>query len=293
MLRCLNARKTRAFRSRLALALGLPVAIAMSLSPWLARRVAATPLELGTRVLELEQAPLRVELFETRAGARRLYLIRAWLPADALFQVLAAPSPTPLERIVGERAGVALNGGFYDEAGRAMGLVMQNAHEASKLRRGGGSGVLAFGPRGFSVVHRRDELPPGTTQAIQSIDRLVADARSLIGPRASPSLDARSAVATFADGSARMYVFFASQIPLVRACDTSGCTFRLDAGSSSSGISLGELAEFLVAEGARSALNLDGGYSTSFEARLSGKRLRVIAFRATINALFAAPGRAP
>jgi len=42
-----------------------------------------------------------------------------------------------------------------------------------------------------------------------------------------------------------------------------------------------------VAEGADAALNLDGGYSTSFEARLAGKELRVIAFRATINALFA------
>jgi hypothetical protein len=249
---------------------------------------------LGPPVLTLEQAPLRVELFEARVGSRPLYLVRAVLPRSAAFRVLAAESPTPLARIVGERAGIALNGGFYDESGRAMGLVVQDGRELSKLRKsGGGSGVLTFGPGGFAVVPRSDPLPAGTTQALQSIDRIVAGAKSVIGPRVSPELDARSAVATLADGSARFYVAFASGASRASACDASGCSFRLDSTSSSSGLSLAELADFLVAEGADAALNLDGGYSTSFEARLAGKQLRVIAFRATINALFAAPGHAP
>ncbi len=249
---------------------------------------------LGPAQLTLEQAPLRVELFEARAGSRPLYVIRAALPRAASFRILSAERPTPLARIVGERPGIALNGGFYDESGRAMGLVIQDGRELSKLRKsGGGSGVLTFGPQGFAVVHRNDPVPPGTTQALQSIDRIVAGARSVIGPRVSPELDARSAVATFADGSARLYVVFAESRPRAAACDATGCTFRLDSTSSSSGISLAELADFLVAEGADAALNLDGGYSTSFEARLGGKRLRVVAFRATINALFAAAGHAP
>lgn len=263
---------------------------ALALAPSAAR----AQLALGKPLLTLEQVPLRAELLEARVGARPLYVIRAQLPRSASFQVLAAERPTPLARIVGDRAGIALNGGFYDESGRAMGLVIQDGRELSKLRKvGGGSGVLTFGPRGFAVVHRGDPLPPGTTQALQSIDRIVAGAKTVIGPRVSPALDARSAVASFADGSARLYVVFASEVSRASACDADGCTFRLDSTSSSSGISLAELADFLVADGADAALNLDGGYSTSFEARLGGKRLRVIAFRSTINALFAAPGYAP
>jgi hypothetical protein len=251
-------------------------------------------LALGAPLLTLEQGGLRVELLEARVAARPLYLIRAALPRSASFQILAAERPLPLARIVGDRPGVALNGGFYDESGRALGLVVQDGREVSKLRRsGGGSGVLTFGPRGFAVVPRGDPLPPGTTQALQSIDRLVAGAKSVLGPRVSPELDARSAVATFTDGGARLYVVFASDVSRASACDASGCAFRLDSASSSSGISLAQLADFLVAEGAATALNLDGGYSTSFEAQLGGKQLRVVAFRATINALFAAPSRAP
>jgi hypothetical protein len=254
---------------------------------------AEAQVALGAPLLTLEQVPLRVELFEAHVGSRPLYLIRTALPRSAAFQVLAAERPTPLAKIVGERQGVATNGGFYDESGQAMGLVMQDGREVSKLRRGGGSGVLSFGPRGFAVLHRSDPMPPGMTQALQSIDRIVSGAKSVIGPRVSPELDARSAVATFSDGSARLYVVFASSASSASACDTRGCSFRLDSSSSSAGVSLGELADFLVAEGADAALNLDGGYSTSFEARLGGKRLRVVAFRATINALFAAPGYAP
>lgn len=274
---------------RLSLA---PVCLAVCLG--LAASPVRAEVALGAVLRTLEQAPLKAELLQARVGSRSLYLIRASLPRTASFQVLAAERPTPLARIVGDRAGVALNGGFYDESGRAMGLVVQDGRELSRLRKGGGgTGVLTFGPGGFAVVHRSDPLPPGTTQALQSIDRLVADAKSVIGPGVSPELDARSAVATFADGSARLYVVFASGLSAASACDASGCTFRLDSTSSSSGLSLAELADFLVVEGAQAALNLDGGYSTSFEARLGGQRLRVIAFRATINALFAAPGSAP
>ena len=275
-------------RARMKALLTLVCMLALALAPGRAQ----AQIALGTRRLTLEQVPLRVELFEARVGARPLYLIRTTLPRAASFHVLAAAQPTPLARIVGDRVGVALNGGFYDESGRPMGLVMQDGREVSKLRRGG-SGVLTFGPRGFAVLHRSDPLPPGTTQALQSIDRIVSGARSVIGPRASPELDARSAVASFADGSARLYVVFASSVPSASACDAVGCTFRLDSASSSAGVSLAELADFLVADGADAGLNLDGGYSTSFEARLAGKRLRVIAFRATINALFAAPGYGP
>src|SRR5262245_15613515 len=138
---------------------------------------AEAQVALGAPLLTLEQVPLRVELFEAHVGSRPLYLIRTALPRAAAFQVLAAERPTPLARIVGDRLGVATNGGFYDESGHAMGLVMQDGREVSKLRRGGGSGVLTFGPRGFAVLHRSDPLPADMTQALQSIDRIVSGAR--------------------------------------------------------------------------------------------------------------------
>ena len=66
---------------------------------------------------------------------------------------------------------------------------------------------------------------------------------------------------------------------------------RLNERSSTTGLSLGEFATLLALPansgglGARDALNLDGGYSTSFAARIGDARIRIEPYRATINAV--------
>ena len=241
------------------------------------------------RVLELREGDLLVTLSLGSLGGRRLYVIRAELPRDARFEISPAERPQSLAGLVSPGPHVALNGGFYDEQGHAMGLVVENGVTIHPLRRRGGSGVLIHGAAGFRVVHRTRVPDRGVERAVQSIDRIVDQGRSLIGAGASPARDARSAVATFADGRARLYAVFAERAVARKRCHTSGCSFALSAASTSTGVTLGELADLLVAEGASAALNLDGGYSTSFDASLGGRSLRVAAFRATTAALIARP----
>ncbi len=247
-------------------------------------------IRLGARTLQLSQHGIEVELFEARAGLRTLYVVRATLPADTAFRVQAHAEPAPLAAIVGAGPLVAVNGGFYDTNGKPLGLVVEDGATKNPLLPKGGSGILVRDEAGLRVVHR-DALPDPSRidQALQSIDRIVDGGRSLVGRTADRAFDARSAVATYSDGSARLYAVFSPEAIESRECNASGCTFELNRRSTSSGVSLAELARFLVAEGAEAALNLDGGYSTSFEARLADRHLRVVAFRATINALVARP----
>ena len=61
----------------------------------------------------------------------------------------------------------------------------------------------------------------------------------------------------------------------------------LDAESSSSGVTLREWAGLMVRLGGASALNLDGGFSTSIHIALGEERLDVHPHGATINAVIA------
>lgn len=246
-------------------------------------------IELKTPTYTLSEGALKVELFETQLFGRSLHVIRARLPKDANFRVQASDEPKRLPELIPKGPSVvAVNGGFYDQEGRAMGLVLQDGRRIRDLRRGGGSGAVLFDADGFRVVHRTNVPDSGITQGLQSIDRVVDSGTSLVAENASTTRDARSAIATFDDGAAAIYVIFASPAEVDDA-NASERTFRLDEVSTRAGVSLRELSELLVAEGAAAALNLDGGWSTSFEARLGGRELRVLSFRPTINALVAVP----
>ena len=59
----------------------------------------------------------------------------------------------------------------------------------------------------------------------------------------------------------------------------------LDEDSGTTGPTLGEMAALLIAIGARDALGLDGGFSTSLTVKSTRHALRIEAFRATINAI--------
>jgi len=245
-------------------------------------------LAIERKVFTLEQGPLRSELFDARIGDRPLHLIRTPVPPGSEVRVRTAPLlPVPLADLAGPGPLVAINGGFFDRVGRPLGLIVQDGTPTAPLRRAGGSGILTHGPGGFRVVHRTKLPERGVEQAIQSIDRLVDAGASVVSARASRARDARSAVATFADGSAVLYTLFSPQAVAWSRCSELDCAFQLNRESTHTGVSLEELAAYLVSEGAEAALNLDGGFSTSFEARLGGRSLRVIAHAGTTIALIA------
>ncbi len=175
-----------------------------------------------------------------------------------------------------------------------MGVVVGNKKQESLLRRGGGSGVFVVQsqPAKVSVVHR-NAFPAlrDVEQAVQSIDRLVDAGKSLVGDAANKELDARSAICVTSSGEVKMAVLFDEQ---AIEAERNG-HLRLNRKSSTTGVTLQEwslvLADVL---GCSEALNLDGGYSTSFHAKLPNengkvKTLEVVAYQATINVVTARP----
>jgi uncharacterized protein YigE (DUF2233 family) len=184
---------------------------------------------------------------------------------------------------------VAINGAFYDDHG-PLGLVHTGERLVRKLRTNGGSGIFIVTGDQPSIVHRDRFTPPANLQlALQSIDRLVDEARSLVKPREPVQYDARSVVAT--DGMG-MVLFLVAFDQRSIAADHDGF-IRLNRHSTDTGPSLYDLAGLLarpVAEGGLqcwNALNLDGGFSSAIQVRLSGQSAGVVAYRATINALLA------
>ena len=211
-------------------------------------------------------------------------LVSVEIAPEAAISVLTTNTPTPLQELLPEGDLVAINGGFYDGAGEAMGLSVSSGRPISPLQQGGGSGVLLLSADGHRIVHRDavDSLD-GVSGAVQSIDRLVAKGRILVSEQASEARDARSAVAVTAAGGLILAVVFAEEA-VGRETEAD---IYLDAESSSSGVTLREWAGLMVRLGGASVLNLDGGFSTSIHIALGEERLDVHPHGATINAVIA------
>lgn len=170
-----------------------------------------------------------------------------------------------------------INGGFYDRDLTPMGLVVSDGHERSTLRPGGGSGVFLETSDGPRIVHR-SEPTTGATQALQSIDRLV-DAGASVVNSTNERRAARSAVVV---GSDSLWLVLVAADASVRSVPD-GIWLRW---TSRRGLPLYAFATYLVfATDAVTALNLDGGPSSSLTVRAAGQMFRVIGERGTINAL--------
>lgn len=266
----------------------LALIVSLVLSAGCADRAAApaSAFESGVQGIRVRQTPIAVE-----GGAGRLIVVE--VAPEVAVEVLPAWRPAALQSIAGAsegRACVAINGGFYDLNG-AMGWVVHEGEEVAPLRAGGGSGALLIDEAGARIVHR-DAASGRPKEALQSIDRVVDGGRSLVGPGARPDADARSAVALRGDGTVVFVVMFADQAVVREGPGR----VELGPASSSTGMSLAAWAELLarpVAQGgvgAVTALNLDGGYSTSLALHLGEVELDVVAHGATINALRACAG---
>lgn len=213
----------------------------------------------------------------------------AWLasvPREGSLRVAPGDTVRPLAELVGEPAPAwaAINGGFYEDG--PMGLVVSAGVERHPLTPKGGSGVVEFGPGPVRIVHR-DAWSPGSTEALQSIDRLVDEGVSLVQPRANAHRDARSAVAVTDD-----------RIWLVTAFADNSASPSSDGiqlvNTVGNGMTLAEFAEILVTGlGATQALNLDGAVSTQMIVATPTWRWTLHGERGTINGVVLSPPEPP
>lgn len=136
-------------------------------------------------------------------------------------------------------AYLVVNGGFFDEQNRPLGLLVGDGRERSPLRKVD-QGVFFIAEGRPMIQHTRDPLPWPLETAIQAGPRLVVDGRAL---QLKQQQSRRTSICLPGDGNVIIVVFPAA-------------------------VSLADLAEHLVKPpasgglGCWAALNLDGGPST-------------------------------
>ncbi len=210
--------------------------------------------------------------------------------------VVQAKTPRPLLKIVAgklpEGDHVAINGSFYGRDDRPMGWVVSGKRQLAPKTRSGGSGIFLLEGSAARIVHRDVPLPKALPDvALQSIDRLVDAGQSVVRPRPGMRRDARSAVAVRADGSVLFIVAFDARAADMRP----DSVVALNAQSTSTGLTLAEFATLMAQPraqgglGVKTALNLDGGFSTSMLVDVGGQKRSLLPHRATTNALVASP----
>ena len=230
------------------------------------------------------QAGLTLERQRWSLGTSEGWIWRVTVPRTAQIKVLAATTVSSFERFLPIDPGpwAVINGGFYDVDGTAMGLVVADGIEYGAFRRGGGSGILELRQDGPRIVHH-SAYTPGATQALQSIDRIVANGVTLVKPRSGARRAARSAIALSEDTI--LLILGAQDESLSGTGDQVRVNF-----AAGSGLPLWALADYIANHtDARDALNLDGSVSAQLAARINGRNYAVRAMRGTINAIAVRP----
>lgn len=153
-----------------------------------------------------------------------------------------------------ERTGaeLAVNAGFFDPDGKAVGFALSRGAVLSRHSRAASGGVLTFdGTR--AVLHEAESftLPAGATFGVQCKPRLVVHGAPNV-KRDDGKRSERTALC-LRDGGTTL------EVVIARAAK--------DSASEAPGPSLYALAAHLVSRGCEDALNLDGGPSTGFAAR--------------------------
>jgi hypothetical protein len=189
-------------------------------------------------------------------GAEHLHLEEAELLRFDLAkfrpEVLVMTKDTPrTAAALREEAGAvaAVNGGFFDEQWRSLGLRISSGKTRIGLRPRVDWGVLVVRADRAEIVHSREFKPdPAIEQAIQVGPRLVVDGHAM---RLKPQSSRRTAVALDRDGRTLTLVV------------TPGATSAQD------------LAELLVRLGFHSALMLDGGPSSQLSVACGELKLEL------------------
>ena len=142
----------------------------------------------GAQHLRVEEDGLRVELLRFDLAKFRPEVV-----------VLGADGARTAAALREERGVVAaINGGFFDEQWRSLGLRVCSGKTVINLRPRVDWGVLLIRAGRAQIVHSRDFQPDGAIeQAVQVGPRLVADGQAL---KLKPQLARRTAVAVDRDG---------------------------------------------------------------------------------------------
>jgi uncharacterized protein YigE (DUF2233 family) len=174
----------------------------------------------------------------------RSYPVKSWRMPLAMHEVTIEDvgMTTALDAVL-DRTGGALvvNGGFFDESGKALGLTMSNGIQLSRTAKKLSGGILTIDASSRARLHEAESfaLPEGTRFAVQCRPRLVVggqpNVKSDDGKRSE-----RTALCLRDEGRT-------IDVVLVRG----------DEG----GPSLYALGRWLAARGCEDALNLDGGPS--------------------------------
>ncbi|HUG55064.1 MAG TPA: phosphodiester glycosidase family protein [Vicinamibacteria bacterium] len=192
----------------------------------LAASIAWRPVAPGAEALTVEEDGAAVDLVRFDLGRFR--------PEVVVFGPGRAKTASALRRELG--AAAAINGGFFDENVRPLGLRIARGRTVVPLRRRVDWGVLLLLPGRAEIVHSRDFRPEARIEgAIQVGPRLLAAGRPL---KLKPQTARRSAVALDREGKTLTLVVTRSAMDATR------------------------LARLLARLGFHSALLLDGGAST-------------------------------
>lgn len=220
----------------------------------------------------------------------------AWLvhvDASAALSITPSTQVVMLDKLTPDDRGpwAMINGGFYerapDDTYRAMGVVVSQKRAASPYRVRGGSGVLTVKDDRIALIHRsawsKLKAHERPDEALQSIDRLVSEGRSLVKRKDGARAAARSAVALTTSGPV-LVVLAAMASVSKREHEV------ILRGTSYNGLPLWAFAEYLADHvGAQEALNLDGAVSTQLAARVGDQRFVVRGERGTINGVLLRP----
>lgn len=140
------------------------------------------------------------------------------------------------------KALIAINANFFDETGKALGLVVSQGIKYQDIHRGGKTltGILSVSRQLTQIVHRDNHDPTGTVEAIQAGPRLVSGGTLVQGIRSNTAYSRRAGVCLAKDNS--MILFISSGLI---------------------GLTISQLQDVLVRPeiGCLEALNLDGGGS--------------------------------
>ncbi|HEY3396060.1 MAG TPA: phosphodiester glycosidase family protein [Armatimonadota bacterium] len=160
----------------------------------------------------------------------------------------AATKQEPITaRALAEQQGAlaAINGGYFDEQWRPLGLLIHKGKQTHPLRRADW-GIFSVGPRGAQITHTRQGVPRGAQEALQCGPRLVIAGKV---PQFKPGDSVRAGIGITAQGQ------------VVLAVTTRGS------------LSLRDWARALQAVGCVDAMNLDGGPSSQLYLK-AGKTTR-------------------
>src|SRR3954454_10914739 len=212
-------------------------AVAATLSLWVAGAVAWEPVATGVEHLHVTEAGLDAELLRFDLARFRPEVV-----------VLGAEAPRTAAALREQtHAAAAINGGFFDEQWRPLGLRIAGGKTLVGLRPRVDWGVLVVSQGRAAIVHSREfRADPAIEQAIQVGPRLLVDGQPM---RLKPQVARRTAVAVDRDGHSLTLV------------------------ATYAGADASRLAELLARLGFSAALAFDGGPSSQLSAALGPLRL--------------------